>query len=104
MWGLFPLGEGEDSWPCSSSPGPLAWVLMGGLILHFTEEDAKTQKDCRLYVPQIHICQLQLNINSGSWQPGRLPGLNGLEELNQLYPTPGQFPGHTLSSQLLLSL
>lgn len=54
LWGLSPQEEGKESWPSSSS-GPLAWVLLGGHILHFTE-DARTQKDCRLPDPQIHIC------------------------------------------------
>lgn len=55
LWGLSPQEEGRESRPSSSS-GPLAWVLLGGHILHFTEEDAKTQKDRRLPDPQIHIC------------------------------------------------
>lgn len=74
---LLPQGKGEESLP----PVPFLLVLCPGphpgghILLYFIEEDAKTQKDCRLPIPQIHICLLQLNMDSGSSQgANRLPG------------------------------
>lgn len=50
-------GEGEGSHPCSSSCGPVAWVLLGGrhILPHFTMEEGETQKDYGLPVPQTHF-------------------------------------------------
>lgn len=49
-------GKGEESHPHSSSPGPVAQVLLGRHILPpFTKVDAEIQKDYGLPVPR-HIC------------------------------------------------
>lgn len=54
VWRPAFSGDGREAVPVSLLvlwPGP-----SGGHILRFSEEDAKTQKDYRLPIPQIYIC------------------------------------------------
>lgn len=67
------MWEGDGSHPHSISPGPVAQVLPEGHILPpFTKEDAETQKDYILPVPQTHLLTLvQQTEQSGKvWASG----------------------------------